>query len=212
MKLFCYFVEPASYTIDLAKNIYDKNKIEYCFINSYSLAKSYIRPHKTYLDKLPLIAKLKFIISVYKENDLIIINGYNNYPFIMTFILNIFSFNKKYIAIESDSQLLFSKNLLKRLVKWVYLSIIFNNKNVLGFAGGSIRHKDLFRNYGMQEKRIFLMPMLVDNSKFLQYKKKFPELFTFLYVGRLVEHKNVEALIKQFNKNFNKVDLLRVVY
>ena len=88
----------------------------------------------------------------------------------------------------------------------------FNNKTVLGFAGGSIRHKDLFRNYGMQEKRIFLMPMLVDNSKFLQYKKKFPELFTFLYVGRIVEHKNVEALIKQFNKNFNnKPALLKIV-
>ena len=25
MKVFCYFVEPASYTLDLAKNVYDKN-------------------------------------------------------------------------------------------------------------------------------------------------------------------------------------------
>ena len=26
MKVFCFFVEPASYTLDLALNIYDKNK------------------------------------------------------------------------------------------------------------------------------------------------------------------------------------------
>ena len=26
MKVFCFFVEPASYTLDLASNVYDKNE------------------------------------------------------------------------------------------------------------------------------------------------------------------------------------------
>ena len=30
MKVFCYFVEPASYSLDLAKNVHDKNNIDYC--------------------------------------------------------------------------------------------------------------------------------------------------------------------------------------
>ena len=34
MKVFCYFVEPASYTLALATNVYDKKNINYCFIKT----------------------------------------------------------------------------------------------------------------------------------------------------------------------------------
>ena len=64
----------------------------------------------------------------------------------------------------------------------------------------------------MNESRIFLMPMMVDNSKFFQKEKFFPKIFTFLYVGRLVKHKNVEGLIKQFINNFeDKCVVLKIV-
>ena len=98
------------------------------------------------------------------------------------------------------------------MLKWGYLSIIFRNKYVLGFAGGSKSHKELFRYYGMLEDRIFLMPMMVDNRKFYCDNKVFSQPFTFLYVGRIIKHKNVEALIQQFNTNFNnKNAVLRIV-
>ena len=212
MRVFCYFVEPASYTLDLAKNVYDKNDIDYCFIKSYSLVKSELKSSKTFLDKFSVIQKIKYVFSTFKNHDFIIVNGYNNYPFILTFLFNFFSFNKRYIATESDTQLLISNNFAKRFIKWLYLSFIFRNKYVLGFAGGSNSHKDLFMHYGMQEERIFLMPMMVDNSKYFQAKKQFLDTFTFLYVGRLVKHKNVENLIKQFNINFkDKNAVLRIV-
>ena len=212
MKVFCYFVEPAIYTLDLAKNIYVKNNIDYGFINSNTLVKSEEKTAKIFLDNLTFFSKLKFLITTYKNNDFIIVNGYNNYPFIITFILNLFSFNRKYIATESDTQFSIPKSPLKRFVKWIYLSIIFRNKYILGFAGGSFSHKDLFRHYGMKENRIFLMPMMVDNSKFYQEEKLFPEIFTFLYVGRLVKHKNAENLIQQFNQNFSdKSVVLKII-
>ena len=212
MKVFCYFVEPALYTLDLAKNIYVKNNIDYGFINSNTLVKSEEKTAKIFLDNLTFFSKLKFLITTYKNNDFIIVNGYNNYPFIVTFILNLFSFNRKYIATESDTQFSIPKSPLKRFVKWIYLSIIFRNKYILGFAGGSFSHKDLFRHYGMKENRIFLMPMMVDNSKFYQEEKLFPEIFTFLYVGRLVKHKNAENLIQQFNQNFSdKSVVLKII-
>ena len=212
MKIFCYFVEPASYTLDLATKVYDRNNIDYTYLYSYSLAESSSTSSKVFLDKLSWISRIKFVIKTFKNNDLIIVNGYNNYPFILTFILNVFSFNKKYIATESDSQLNIPKNPLKRLLKWVYLSIIFRNKYVLGFAGGNNSHKELFRHYGMLEDRIFLMPMMVDNKKFYCDKKVFPKPFTFLYVGRIIKHKNVEVLIQQFNAKFNDKDaVLRIV-
>ena len=212
MRVFCYFIEPASYTLDLATKVYNKNNIDHAYLYSYSLAESASTSSKIFLDKLRWISRIIFVIKTFRNNDLIIVNGYNNYPFILTFILNVFSFNKKYIATESDTQLNIPKNTLKRLLKWVYLSIIFRNKYVLGFAGGSKSHKELFRYYGMLEDRIFLMPMMVDNRKFYCDNKVFPKSITFLYVGRLIKHKNVEALIHQFNANFSdKNAILRIV-
>lgn len=203
MNIFCYFVEPASYTLDLARNIYAKNEIDYCFINSNTLAKSEVKINKIFLEELSFFTKLKFLVSTYYNNDLIIINGYNNYPFILTFILNIFSVSKKYISIESDTQLIVPKSPLKRIVKWVYLSAIFSNKYILGFAGGTNSHKELFRHYGMKENSIFLMPMMVDNQKYYQEQKKFPDTFTFLFVGRLIPTKNIDLLCERFIHSFS---------
>ena len=212
MRIFCYFVEPAAYTLDLATNVYNKNNIDHTYLYSYSLAESPPTSSKVFLDKLSWMSRIKFVINIFRNNDLIIINGYNNYPFILTFILNVFLFKKKYIATESDTQLSIPKNPLKRLLKWMYLSIICQNRYVLGFAGGSKSHKELFRYYGMLEDRIFLMPMMVDNAKFYCDDKVFPKFFTFLYIGRIIKHKNVEALIHQFNTTFDdKEAVLRIV-
>jgi len=202
MRVFCYFVEPASYTLDLAANIYDKNKIDYCFINSRTLVESNKQSEKIFLNDLSILSKLRFLLNVYKHNDLIIVNGYNNYPFLITFLCNFFFCNKKFIAIESDTQLLIPRNLFKRLVKWMYLSMVFRNKYVLGFSGGNHSHKELFRYYKMKEKRIFLMPMMVNNQEYYQEKKRFPEVFTFLFVGRLIDTKNVDALCEKFIHHF----------
>ncbi len=212
MRIFCYFVEPNSYTIDLIKNIYEKHNIDYCFIKSSSFFKSLTKLDTNFLDKFSLFNKIILLYENYKKNDFIIINGYNNIPFIITFFLNFLSFKKIYIAIGSDTQNSIPKNLFKRFIKWVYLSIIFRNKYVLGFAGGNKLHKDLFRCYGMKEHNIFLMPMMVNNFKFFQPKKQFPDIFTFLYVGRLVKHKNVENLIHYFNKHFfDKKVILKII-
>ena len=212
MKVYCYFVEPASYTLHLAQNIYEQNNIDYCFIKSSTYAKSKQKTRKLCLQNQSIYKRLKYLTTIFKKHDLIIVNGYNNYPFILTFLFNFFSRKKKYIATESDTQLVIPKNPIKRFVKWLYLSIVFRNKYVLGFAGGNFTHKELFSYYGMQDGRIFLMPMMVDNAKFYQEQKQFPATFTFLYVGRLVKHKNVEALIEQFNRYFSDKNVtLRIV-
>ena len=203
MRIFCYFVEPASYTLDMARNIHDKNQIDYCFIKSETLAVSNSSSNKVFLDRLSFFRKLKYLLSQFKRSNLIIIHGYNNYPFIITFLLNLFSLRKRFIATDSDTQLSIPKNLLKRLLKWAYLSLVFRNKYVLGFAGGSKTHKELFRYYGMIEDRIFLMPMMVDNKKFYCNNKVFPKPFTFLYVGRLLDTKNVDILCERFINAFS---------
>ena len=52
MRIFCYFVEPAAYTLDLVANVYDRKNISYAFIKSVSLAKAPPTSLMVFLDKL----------------------------------------------------------------------------------------------------------------------------------------------------------------
>ena len=213
MKVYGFFTEPASYTLDLIDNVYDIMSIDYCFLNSHSKAyASFKRKKYVFLDKMRIVDRIKHLLYVRRKYDIIIFNSYDTLSFFFILLINVFSITKKYIAIESDTQLLMPKNYLKRSLKYLYLSFVFQNNHVFGLAGGNYSHKDLFRYYGMKEDRIFLMPMMVDNSKFYVEKKIFPKPFTFLFVGRLVSCKNIEHLIQQFNIIFSDKDaVLKIV-
>lgn len=184
MKVFSFFTEPASYTLDLIDNVHDIMSINYCFFNSHSEAYTSFKGKKNiFMDQMKIVDRIRYLLYVRRKYDAVIFNSYDTLSFFFIFLINVFSIKKIYIAIESDTQLLMPKNFLKRLLKYFYLSLIFQNNYVFGLAGGNYSHKDLFRYYGMKEDRIFLMPMMVDNSKFYTDKKKFPKPFTFLFVG-----------------------------
>ena len=204
MKVFSFFTEPASYTLDLIDNVYDIMSIDYCFLNSHSEAYSNFKGKKNiFMNQMSIVDRIKHLLYVRKKYDIIIFNSYDTLSFFFILLINVFSITKKYIAIESDTQLLMSKNYFKRMLKYFYLSFVFQNNHVFGLAGGNYSHKDLFRYYGMKEDRIFLMPMMVDNSKFYVEEKKFPKPFTFLFVGRLLDTKNVDKLCQQFISHFS---------
>ena len=78
MNVFCYFVEPASYTLDLIANIYSKHNISYCFIYAKSFARSNnSSSNDLYLSKYSLFSRVKYIFRVWKSHDFIIINVYS---------------------------------------------------------------------------------------------------------------------------------------
>ena len=202
--MFSFFTEPASYTLDLVDNVYDKMSIDYCFLNSHSKAyKNFSDRNNIFLDQMRIADRIKYLLYVIRKYDIIIFNSYDTLSFVFIFLINVFSLKKIYIAIESDTQLLIPKIYIKRLLKHFYLSIVFQNNHIFGLAGGNYSHKDLFRNYGMKEDRIFLMPMMVDNSKFYVEKKNFSKPFIFLFVGRLLDTKNVDKLCQQFISLFS---------
>ena len=221
INVFTYFVEPASYTIDLINNVYNKLNLEtehqgilgkkimlrYAFIQQFSKARSKVNIDSyEFLSKKSLLSKFFFIYNVFRNNDLIIINGYNNYCFILTFLFNFFSFNKRYIGIETHTQLKTKQStFIKKIIKKIYLNVIFRSKYVYGLSGGSYSHQDLFHEYGMDKQNIFLLPMVVDNNKFykhIHHKKN--NIFTYLYVGRLLETKNVNILCERFLSSLSK--------
>ncbi len=211
MKVFSYFVEPAMYTLDLIQNIHSKLDIKCAIINNTSSLKIRAKNNLICLENLSLIQKFKFIYSIWSSHNLIIINGYNNYIFIINFFLNLISLKKRYIGIESDTQLMIPKNIFKRIFKSIYLSIIFRNEYIIGFAGGSDTHMQLFSHYGMSENRIFLLPMMVDNKRYYNMNKNFPATFTFLYVGRIISTKNVDQICKIFIQRFSKKDAKLII-
>ena len=174
--------------------------IDYVFIKNSSSAKSNkLQNNFNSLENHSFFSKLRFIFNRWDKNDFIIINGYNNYVFVLTYLLNIFSRKKKFIAIESDTQLRVPKNIFKKLCKSIYLNSIFQNKHILGLSGGSVTHKKLFKYYGLSDDRLFLLPMVVDNNKFFSLPKKFPNTFTYLFVGRLIPTATVLGSLSSSN-------------
>lgn len=210
-RVFAILVEPASYTIDRNKAVYDPLGIKYGYIYSKSIAKAQdIDLVKAY-SELTFWQLYKEMKRIVREHDVIIMNGYTGRTFRALFLANLFV--GKPVGIDSDTQLIVPSNPIKRLVKSVMLRFLFSRKWMYGLAGGNHSHKDLFRHYGMPEERIFLMPMMVNNERFYYTGERQTEPFTFIYVGRLVDFKHTplmgQAFIKAFAEN-DKVHL-RVV-
>ena len=200
MKVFAILHEPASYTTDRNRAVYDPLGINYAYINAGSAAGTKEDAQDIRLIPHRFCSRVRFLKRVLQENDMIIMNGYTGCVFVILLFLNLFY--RRCIGIDSDTQLVIPSNTFKRLIKTIYLNIIFRNRNIAGLAGGTVSHKELFRYFGMSEERIFLMPMMVDNSKFYNGHNTDKTRFTFLYVGRMVECKNIRILLDSFSELF----------
>ncbi|MEN9907200.1 MAG: hypothetical protein RLZZ540_341 [Bacteroidota bacterium] len=202
MKVHTLFVEPANYTQDLIENVYQKSGINYSFLNSDSIAtnnNTIVASAKHLFDKNSLWQNMSFLWNCSRENDLIIINGYNTISFVFLWFFSIV--NACHVGIESDTPYLKRTGLLG-IIKKGYLRFLFLNKKIIGLPGGNGLHRDLFLNYGIPDHRIFFLPMMVNNRK---YYKTIPNEFLdanktikFIFVGRLVPEKNVQLLIESF--------------
>ncbi len=199
--VFAILHEPAQYTTDRNHAVYDRMGVHYAYMYGRSEAKSDEGDAEKSLSEFSIPALVVWTWRLLKENDIIIMNGYTNRVFMCLFLLN--SFWGRSIGIDSDTPLSIPINPLKRLLKAAFLNIIFRNRHVYGLAGGTKSHKELFRYYGMKEKRIFLMPMMVDNAKFYRNEtEKQEKPFVFLYVGRIVECKNIGVMLEAFVRAF----------
>ena len=208
MEIHTIFVEPANYTQDLICHIHQKRGISYSFLKSNSQASNnnlILATAKHVFDKNSFLKNINFLWYCSNKYDLIIINGYNHFSFIILWLLSFW--NPFLLGIDSDTPFTPQKG-LKKIVKHLVLNTFFSNSKVIGLSGGSGKHIELFTNYGMAIKRIFLMPMMIDNDKFYSHIKNtfLPNnsVMEFIFVGRLVAEKNIQLLIKSFNKIVSK--------
>lgn len=197
-KILAILVEPADYTLDLIKNVYDRRGVDHIFLKGHSLA-SGDKGLKEALSEMHFIKRIKTIFSLMKEYDGFNINGYTGLTRFILICINIIFFKKPF-SIDSDTELAVPRNIVKRLMKWHWLHFLFTRKYCYGFAGGNYGHKDLFRHYGMAEDRIYLAPMVVDNKCYSRevgmIDGRRRRTFRFGYLGRLVGLKQVDKVIE----------------
>ncbi|MBJ10079.1 MAG: hypothetical protein CMP66_01290 [Flavobacteriales bacterium] len=193
--IIAYFAEPAQYTLDLIKNVHDKIGVEYRFLKSNSIASKEI--HNAIRTK-SFSSQIRLLHKDFRNFDIIIFNGFYKRELWFFILLNLFSKNKAQIGLESDTLLNIPKHFFKRFLKKLILSFLFKRDFIYGLPGGFGTHTNLFKYYGMSDDKIVTFPMVIDNSKF--QKKEHNSNFTFLFVGRFIELKNINLILQSFLK------------
>lgn len=202
MKVLTVLVAPADYTLDLIRNVYQPRGVEWFFLKGSSLASADGGPltKRPVIGDLPLVAMVRTAFRLLKRHDVLILNGWTERFNVIVALLNL-AFFRKPMAWESDTQLRIPKKRLRRMVKALWLRILFRRRCCWGFAGGNYAHKDLFRHYGMDERRIVLAPMVVDCERIAKFRPSVGlshSPFRFAYLGRLVGVKRVDSVIRAF--------------
>lgn len=201
-KVVVVATEPADYTVDLIRNVYQPKGVDWCFLKGSSLASEggADLAAKPVVGDLPIFQMVAVAFRLLKRNDVLILHGWTQRFNVLVALLNL-AFFRKPMAWESDTPLRIPKNCLKRLAKGLWLRTLFRRRFCWGFAGGNYAHKDLFRHYGMPEGRIVLAPMVVDSARIAAFRPSAAPAqkpFRFAYLGRLIARKRVDLVIRAF--------------
>lgn len=200
MNVLAVLVEPANYTLDLINNIYTPKGVDYVFLRDRSLASDSYVTQSLVLGHMSFIKRLAFWIKAIRKYDAFVINSYVEQVNLEFIVLNLLFFHKPF-AIESDTELQIPENKVRRFVKKCCLGALFRVRYCFGFPGGAHGHVQLFSFYGMDLRRIIVMPMVVDNKNYMRqdnFARHRP--FRFGYVGRLIPLKQVEMIIEALPK------------
>lgn len=175
VKILVISIERTEYTLDLIRNVYEPRGVEVKFLDEVGW---------------------RDLLHALKTHDALVVNSYSDFKCVALLLLNGLFFRRP-MGIDADSQLRIPTGWARRWFKSAWLGWLFARKWCWGFAGGTVSHREFYRHYGMDEQRIRLMPMMVDNARFICAATKAPSsVCRFGYVGRLVAHKNVDVAIR----------------
>lgn len=193
--------EPAGYTMDLVRYIYNPRGVDYAFIDGESAAAAKGVKGEKIVSEMHLGARLRFFWRQLRTHEVIILNGYTRRYCLECFLLNWLFFRRK-VGWDSDTELRIPASGVRRVLKGIWLGWLFRQRNCFGLAGGNFAHRELFLHYGMDERRVVVMPMMVDNACYAREvsKTRSGRPFRFGYVGRLIGIKQVDKIILAFAK------------
>lgn len=193
--------EPAEYTMDLVAHIYVPRGVEYAFIDGRSTAAAEGAAGAVVVSTLGFWARLRFFWRQLRTHTVIILNGYTRRYCLECFFLN-WLFFRRPVGWDSDTELRIPASRWRRWLKRVWLGWLFRRRYCFGLAGGAFSHRELFLHYGMEPERVVVMPMMVNNARYVRREAKLRpgQPFRFGYVGRLVGIKQVDRLIEAFRR------------
>lgn len=212
LRILVLFVEPMLYGLDLIHEVYEQTPYEYSYI--YCTEKltgkdDIMLPDNSFICNGSHDMRKKQIITKVTEfnPNFIIINGYVGFE--QKILIKYCQKYKIKYAIESDTPLHIPSNIIKALMKKIYLKRLLYNEYCYGFPGGTLQ-KENFIYYGIPENKNYIMPMSVSKKRLLKEYDRLPSKEeikskysltnkkVFLFVGRLEKVKNVSLLINAF--------------
>lgn len=214
MKIFVLFVEPMLYGMDLIHEVYEKTEYEYQYVycTSKLTGKDEIcLPDNAFVCKGTDKEHKKQVVSILKKfkPDFVVINGYVGIE--QSAAIKYCQKNNIPYAIESDTPLHIPENKIKAMAKKFYLRKLLQHPCCYGFPGGTLQKENLVY-YGIPESKCKIMPMSVSSERIMKENENLPNKASlkneygvrdkkvFLFVGRLEKVKNVEVLIRAFER------------
>ena len=214
---------PIQYQSPLIKFLNKKININVAYRSNISLTKFYDKDfHKKLMLKNNLLNGYKYVFLKYLGS-----NRVTNYkPFTTEFIRNIFLNNskiiwlhgitiwynliiiflaklfKKKVFVRCEINHLNNKNLIKLFFKKIFYKFIDNFIDCYLSIGSE--NKKAYIEYGINPKKIFSVPYVVDNSFFFIKKKKKQKKLKILFAGKLIYRKGCDILLRSIyllNKN-----------
>ena len=180
----------------------DISGFNYKFLKNYYKYQSTIR-----LTKMWNFGIIKEIIK--NKFDAIVIISYT--PFSHKLAMVTAKLTKTPIILKEEADLLKQPGGIKGKIKKIILKKIIKNSSA--FIYGYSKNKEFYENYGASKKQLFFFPCAVNNEMFQNQRKKLPsknELketlgfsskdFLGIFIGRLIQLKNVMHLIKAVEK------------
>ena len=226
-RIMVLFVEPMLYNMDLIHEVYEKTEYDffyiYCDVGLTGKDRLTLPENSFVCSGAPKERKAQICQQADAFNpDFAVINGYVGTEQVA--LIQYCQKNGIPYAIESDTQLNIPSNPIKAFLKKAYLKKLLHHDLCYGFPGGTLQKENLVY-YGIPENRNFIMPMCVSEYRLLneferlpskdELKKRFgvQDKFTYLFVGRLEEVKNVRLLIESYElvKKENKDIALIIV-
>ena len=124
------------------------------------------------------------------------------------------------IYFRGDSTLLDKGNLIKELLKWIYLKWVYRFVDYAFYVG--TENKKYFLKYGLTEKQLIFAPHAIDNERFAATRDEEAlalrnslglkaEEILILFAGKLISKKNPQLLLNAFlNTKIKNTHLLFV--
>lgn len=199
MKGFMLLTEPAEYTVAFAREVLAPCGWDYAFRFGRSLAAEESEVGALVLAQLPWWRRLHFLWQMLRAHQAIIVHSYVASSSLFLIACNLLF--RKPLGIDADDGEHVPREWLRRVVKRVWLGWLFTRPWCFGISPGFQAHRRLFLAYGMPREHTFTVPMCVENARFTQAlrpSRAAERPFRFGYLGRLVPHKRVEAIVEAF--------------